>query len=277
MSGILRLPRILVSRAALWTLAMLALVPLYFVVMNSLRTGSDYAARPGSAPANVTLTNLSHLLHDHTFYTWLLNSAILTTASVLLSLGAAICAAHALTYFGLPGSGVVFRIVAALMIVPLILLVVPLFVQFSRLGLIDTYQGAILIYAGVTLPFGIFLLARFFASVPAPLLEAARLDGAGPLRTLLHVIVPLTGPAIVTLAVVNAFFVWNDLLVALIFLQSDSRRPLMVGITTLAGRETQNTPLVMAGVLFALLPIVALYLITQKAFVRGIYGGSLHG
>jgi ABC-type glycerol-3-phosphate transport system permease component len=277
MSAIRRRPRAAAGAGVLWILAGLALVPMYFVVATALRTGADYGARPGGLPGSATLDNLHALLASRTFYTWLANSAILTSGAVALSIVTAIGAAHALTYFGIPGSELVIKFVAALMIVPLILLLVPLFVQFSQLGLIDSYLGAILIYGGVTLPFGIFMFARFFASVPVSLLEAATLDGAGPLRVLLGVIVPLTQPAIVTVAVVNAFFVWNDLLVALVFLQSDDHRPLLVGITTLAGRESTNIPLVMAGLFLSVLVIVALYAATQRAFVRAIYGGSLHG
>jgi ABC-type glycerol-3-phosphate transport system permease component len=265
------------ARTALWLLAGLAIVPIYFAAANSIRGGNDYAADPGGLPGSFTTGNLSSLFTSETFYRWLANSVILTSASVALSLLAAIAAAYALTHLDLPGAGFILRAIAALMIVPVILLVVPLFVQLSRLGLIDTYAGAILIYSGVVLPFSIFLLARFFGAVPEPLLEAAALDGAGALRTLVRIIVPLTRPAIVTLAVVNAFFVWNDLLVALVFLQSDEHRPLMVGITTLAGRETQNVPRVMAAILVSIVPIVCLYVATQRAFVRSLYGGGVHG
>jgi ABC-type glycerol-3-phosphate transport system permease component len=267
----------LAARAALWSLAALTLVPLYFVVATALRPGNDYAADPGGLPGALTLTNFDRLLDGSDFLRWMLNSLLLTGASTLLAVGVAVLAAHALTYFGLPGAGVALRLIASLMVIPPILLVVPLFVQLARLELIDTYLGAILIYAGLALPFAIYMLARFFAGLPPSVLAAARMDGAGPLRILAAVIVPLARPAIATLALVTAFFVWNDLLIALIFLQSDDHRPLMAGLTTLAGRETQNVPIVISGVLLAMVPIAVLFALTQRVAMRGFYSGGARG
>lgn len=262
---------------ALWALAAMTLVPLYFVVATALRPGSEYAENPGGLPSALTLSNFDRLFASSDFGRWLLNSLLLTGASTLLAVGAAILAAHALTYFRLPGARTALRLIASLMVIPPILLVVPLFVQLARLELVDTYLGAILIYAGLALPFAVYMLARFFEGLPPSVLAAARMDGAGPLRILTTVIVPLARPAIATLGLVTAFFVWNDLLIALVFLQSEEHRPLMAGLTTLAGRETQSVPTVIGGVLLAMLPIVALFAVTQRAAVRGFYAGGTRG
>ncbi len=265
------------GRLALWALAALTLVPLYFLVATSIRPGEDYAEDPGGLPGGVTLTNFDRLFELGDFVRWLGNSLLLTGASTALAIAFAILAAHALTYFDLPGSGLLLKLIAALMVIPPILLIVPLFVQFARLDLIDSYLGVIFIYAGLALPFAVYMLARFFRGIPRSVLEAARIDGAGPLRVLGEVIVPLSKPAIATLAVVTAFFVWNDLLIALIFLQSDEHRPLMAGLTTLAGRETESVPVVISGVLLSIVPIVLLYLATQRFMVRGLYAGGSRG
>jgi ABC-type glycerol-3-phosphate transport system permease component len=243
----------------------------------AVRHGDEYARNPGGLPGSLTLDNFRSLLGSETFYRWLGNSVVLTGGSVCVSLVVASLAAHALTALRIPGAGLLLRLIATLMAFPVILLIVPLFVQFSNLGLIDSYVGVITIYAAVLLPFSIFLLARVFATIPQSLLEAARIDGAGPVRLLTLVVLPLARPALVTVAVVNAFFVWNDLLVALVFLQSDEHRPLMVGITTLAGRAAANVPLVMAAVVLSLLPIISLYLVTQRRLSRGLVAGGLRG
>jgi ABC-type glycerol-3-phosphate transport system permease component len=266
-----------VARALLWASCLLVLVPLYFIFSAALRSGGDYAREPGGLPGIVTIDNFRALVEHETFYRWLANSMLLTGVSVAVSLVVSSLAAHALTSFGLPGASLLLRLVATLMAVPLILLIVPLFVEFSALGLIDTYTGAIAIYSTILLPFSIFLLARFFAAVPRPLLEAARVEGAGPVRLLVSVLAPSARSALVAVAVVNSFFIWNDLLIALVFLQSDAHRPLMVGITTLAGRATDQVPLTMAALTLSLLPIVALYAVTQRGLVRGLAGGGLRG
>ena len=263
--------------AALWALAAMTVVPLYFLLVTALRPGGDYSSDPGGLPGELTLSNLDTLLSNESFLRWVGNSALLTGASTVIVLVVAIMAAHALTYVELPGAGILLRAIASLMVIPPILLVVPLFVQFATLDLIDSYLGAILIYSGLALPFAIYMLSQFFKGIPRGILDAARTDGATPLTILPTVVVPLARPAIATLGVVTAFFVWNDLLIALVFLQSDDHRPLMAGLTTLAGRQTQNIPVVMSGVLLSVLPIIALYLATQRFLVRGLYAGSLRG
>lgn len=263
--------------ATIWLLSVMTLVPLYFLVSTALRPADRYAATPGGLPSEATLSNFSALFAAGDFLQWMGNSLLLTASSTVAVLVIASMAAHALTYLDLPGSGVAIRLIASLMIIPPILLVVPLFVQFAEFDLIDSYIGTILIYTGLALPFSIFMLTHFFRSIPRALLDAARIDGAGPLRILPAVVVPVAKPAIVTLAVVTAFFVWNDLLIALIFLQSEEHRPLMAGLARFAERQTRNIPMVMSGVLLSVVPIVALYLTTHKFIVRNLYGGSLRG
>ena len=247
------------------------------MVVNSLRTGLDYSLNPGAIPSEWTLDNLRALLSGNEFYGWLINSIVLTTFSVVISIIIAVTAAYALTLFRFRLSGPSIRLISTLMIIPPILIVVPLFVEFARLGLIDSYVGPVLIYTGLLLPFSIYLLARFIAVVPNALLEAAIVDGAGPIQVLRRIVVPLIRPALLTIAIVNAFFVWNDLLIALIFLQTESLRPLMVGLTTLAGRQTRNVPLVTAGLLLSVIPIVLLYAVFERRLVRGFSEGALGG
>jgi ABC-type glycerol-3-phosphate transport system permease component len=263
--------------AGLWALAMLTLVPLYFLIATTFRPGADYASDPAGLPGELTLSNFDRLFAFGDFVRWLANSLLLTGASTALVLIVAVMAAHALTYFDFRGSGLLLGAVASLMVIPPILLVVPLFVQFAQVDLIDSYLGVIVIYAGLSLPFAVFMLSRFYRALPGSVLEAARIDGAGPLRILWSVVVPISRPAIATLGVVTAFFVWNDLLIALIFLQSEEHRPLMAGLTTLASRETEGVPVVISGVLLSIVPIVVLYLATQRLMLRGLYAGSRGG
>ena len=109
---------------------------------------------------------------------------------------------------------------------PPVVMIVPLFVLYTRLGFVSTYHGTIIIYAGLITPFSVYLLTTFFRTVPRELFESARIDGAGPFVILISVVLPLSLPAIVTLVVVNSLYVWNDLLIAIIFLQDDAKRTL---------------------------------------------------
>jgi ABC-type glycerol-3-phosphate transport system permease component len=161
------------------------------------------------------------------------------------------------------------------MAVPPIVMIVPLFVLYSRIGLISTYQGAILIYAGLITPFSVYLLTTFFRTVPNELFESARMDGAGDFTILTRIVLPLSAPALVTLLVVNSLYVWNDLLIAIIFLQEDAKRTLMAGISVFQGRYNNQVPLTMAGMVIASAPMLILYIAFQKYFIRGLMAGAV--
>jgi ABC-type glycerol-3-phosphate transport system permease component len=154
-------------------------------------------------------------------------------------------------------------------------MIVPLFVLYTRLGMVSTYSGAIVIYAGLITPFSVYLLTTFFRTVPRELFEAAHIDGAGPFTILMRVVLPLSAPALVTLIVVNALFVWNDLLIAIIFLQEDAKRTLMAGISVFQGRYNNQVPLTMAGMVIASAPMFILYVVFQKQFIRGLMAGAI--
>ena len=159
------------------------------------------------------------------------------------------------------------------MVVPPVVLVVPLFLFFVNLGLVNSRLAVVIIYVGLLIPFSIYLLVNFFATIPRSLEEAARIDGAGQLRTLFSVIMPLSAPAIMTVVVVNAVWVWNELLIALVFLQDDNARTLTAGLTFFQGRFISNEPLVMTGALIATVPMLLLYIVGQRFFIRGLTAG----
>ncbi len=123
------------------------------------------------------------------------------------------------------------------------------------------------------MPFAVFFLVNFFRTVPAELLEAAIIDGAGPLRILISVVLPLTWAAMLTVAMVNLIWTWNELLIALVFLQSEEQRTLMAGLTLLQGRYNTNQPLVLAAATLSMIPVAVFYLLSQKSFKRGLTAG----
>ncbi len=159
--------------------------------------------------------------------------------------------------------------------VPPIILVIPLFIFFARPGLVNSFPGVILVFAGLLLPFIAFLFVSFFESLPPALLDAAALNGAGRFAILRQILVPLALPAIVTQLLVNLLYVWNELLVVLIFLQSEDRKTLAASITVFQGRFFRDTPLLMATSLVVAAPKVVAYRVAQRAFARGLIAGSL--
>jgi ABC-type glycerol-3-phosphate transport system permease component len=162
-----------------------------------------------------------------------------------------------------------------LMVIPPAVLILPLFVLMVNIGLINTLSSVIIIYSGLLIPFSVYLLVSFFRSLPPELFDAASIDGCSNFDTFWRITLPLSTPALVTLVVVNALFVWNELFIALVFLQDETVKTLMPGLTLFKGHFTVNEPLIMAGTLIATIPMILLYLFGQRLFVEGLTAGAV--
>jgi ABC-type glycerol-3-phosphate transport system permease component len=254
-----------------------ALVPLYFMLANGFKTNEEYISNPYGIPKDGVVSTFTDALHGGDLYRWLLNSFIFTAASVTLSTAIAALAAYPISLMRWRPGPWILSVLIALMVLPPIVLVVPLFQMMVDLGQLNTYRGVIVIYTGLMLPFSTFLLASFFRTVPRDLIEASRLDGAGHLRTLRSIVLPVSLPALVTVATVQALWVWNEVLIAVVFLQRDDLRTLMVGVTIFRSRYHLDIPLVMAGMVWATIPMVLLYLAGQRFFIRGLTAGAVKG
>jgi len=154
-------------------------------------------------------------------------------------------------------------------------IIIPLFVLFAEIKLINNYIGLILIYSGLVLPFSIYLLTSFFKSIPDSLIETAQIDGCSILGIIFKVVVPISTAPIITLVIVNSLYVWSEFIFALVFLQSDKMKTLMVGISIFQSRFNINVPVIMAGMMLAIIPMVILYIVGQQFFIRGVVGGAL--
>jgi ABC-type glycerol-3-phosphate transport system permease component len=254
---------------------LIALAPTVFMILTSLKTPEEYTFNKVSLPEHPVLDHFHTVLFDSGFLGWMVNSGILVIGAVALSTVVSCLGAYAIARMKFPGRGILFAVSTALMAVPPVVMIVPLFVLYTQLSLISTYQGAIVIYAGLITPFSVYLLTSFFRGLPHELFESARIDGAGDLLILWKIVLPLSLPPLLTLVVVNALYVWNDLLIAIIFLQDDAKRTLMAGISVFQGRYGDQIPLTMAGMAFASAPMVILYVAFQRYFIQGLMAGSI--
>ena len=164
------------------------------------------------------VANFLTVFRGRRFLLWFLNSIILTSGSVAASLVIALFAAFAFAKMRFRGRDAILSVILTLMIVPPVVMVIPLFKIMIALHILNTYPSVILIYAGLTLPFSIYMLASFFRTIPGAIIDSARMDGCRDIRVLRSIAVPLSGPAVVTIILVNALWVWNELLIAVIFL-----------------------------------------------------------
>jgi ABC-type glycerol-3-phosphate transport system permease component len=264
-------------QAVLLLVTIIAFVPAAFMIMTSLKGNDQYVVDKLGPPVPWVLDNYKEVFTEHPFFLWMGNSAVLSIGSVIVSTVVSALGAYAIARMQFRGREFFLGLSTSLMAVPPVVMVVPLFVMFAQIDLLGTYHGVILIYAGLLTPFSVYLLVTFFRTIPTDLIEAALIDGASPLGVLIRIILPLSGPPLVTLFVVNLLYVWNDLLIALLFLPSEGLRTLMVGISVFQGRYLQNIPLSMAGMALASLPMLIIYITFQRYFIRGLVAGALKG
>jgi ABC-type glycerol-3-phosphate transport system permease component len=266
----------ILARQGLVILAtIISLFPVYFMAVSSFKTKSEYINNKWGLPSSLFLANFSTALAGEKFFIRFANSTILTALSVGVSLVIACLAAYAFARMDFPGKKTLFNLVLSLMVVPPVVMVVPLFVSMVRWGLVNTYQGTSIIYIGLLLPFSVYMMTNFFRTIPREIIEASRIDGCTNLGVFWRIMMPLSAPAVITLVVVNALWVWNELLIALIFMQKDSMKTLMVGIAAMRSRNYVDIPATMAGLLIATIPIVIVYLFGQRYFIRGLTGGAV--
>ena len=264
-------------QAVLFAMAVLTLYPVWFMLSTAFKSQGQYLDSPYGLPWPLSLSNFGDAVQGGTFLLWLKNSAILTLGAVIVSTGAAALAAFALARMHWLGRNVFFAVSTALMVVPPVVMLMPLFIFFTNLNLVSTYQGVVLIYAGLTLPFSVYMLTNFFRAIPNELLESAVTDGARHASILFRIVLPLSAPALVTLVVVNGLWVWNELLIALVFLPSDNLKTLMVGVTVFQSKYNLDVPVTMAGMLLASVPMFLVYLFGQRFFIRGLTAGAVKG
>jgi len=264
-----------IRQALVIAATLLSLFPVYFMIVSAFKTRFEYIEDKWGLPQSLNLANFTTAFAGEKFFIRFANSAILTLGAVLISLLVSCLAAYAFARLEFRGKRTLFNIILSLMVVPPVVMIVPLFVSMVRWKLVNTYHGTILIYTGLLLPFSIYLMTNFFRTIPREIIEAARMDGCSSLGIFWSIMMPLSAPAIITLIVVNALWVWNELLIALVFMQKDELKTLMVGIAALRSRNYVDIPATMAGLLIATIPIVIVYMFGQRYFIRGLTGGAV--
>jgi ABC-type glycerol-3-phosphate transport system permease component len=264
----------LLKQALLIAMSVIALYPLYYMVITAFKTREEYLNSQFMPPFHPTLENVLEALSRGDLVTWTLNSVIVTVSSVLIATAVSVLAAYALARMDFYGRDAFLNGAVSLMVVPPVVLIVPLFLLMVEVGLINTLPSVIIVYTGLTIPISVYLLTNFFRALPYEIEEAARIDGCTTIGILWRIVLPLSAPALLTCVVVNALYVWNELLVALVFLQSNESRTLVAGLTLFKGQFSVNEPLVMSGALIATVPMLLLYLFGQRFFIRGLVAGS---
>ena len=253
-----------------------ALAPGYLMITGALKTQEQFLEQPWALPNPASLNGFKAAWGDQ-LPIWFANTLIVTTLSALGVTVLSALAAWGFAHWPFRGRETWLGLVVSLMVVPPVVLLIPLFQFAAKLDWISTFRIVILVYIGLMLPFSIYLLANFFRSIPPSLTEAAQIDGASSWLIFRRIVIPLSGPPLATRAVVNVLCAWIELLLALVLLQDDSKKTLMVGITGFQSRYSLDIPTVLAGMTLVTLPLVVAYLFFQRYFIAGLTAGSTKG
>jgi multiple sugar transport system permease protein len=249
-------------------LSVVMLAPLIWMVLLSISTQAETRRFPPGLPGGVHWQNYLDAWHEGPFGHWLLNSTIVSVTCVVGNLVFCALAGYAFARIPFFGSRVLFIGVLATLMVPFQIVMLPTLIVVRDLHLTDTL-GA-LIAPNLATPFGVFLMRQFFTTVPRELEEAARIDGAGRLRTLVSIMLPLMGPTLATLSVLTFLNVWNDFLWPLIAIQSPGNMTIQMGLQNFQGSHLTNWPELMAATVTSQIPVLVLFVLAQRFFVRSI-------
>jgi ABC-type glycerol-3-phosphate transport system permease component len=259
----------------LFTVSLVSTIPLLWVWLSAFRTSADIADNPLGLPIPPHPENLVKAWEVGRIGLYALNSLEVAVGTVIVVLVCSVLAGYALTCLDLPASDAVFVFLLLGLMVPTWALIMPLYYQLRDLSLINSLLGVILVQSALGLPFGVFMMRSFFRSFSREILDAAKIDGAGQLRTVLSIVTPLAGPAIKALAVFQFMWAWNELVVPLFFLQEEDLRTIPLGLTFLQGRFTSDTAVIAAGACVASLPVLVVYLLLSRQFIRGLTAGAV--
>ncbi|WP_435612524.1 carbohydrate ABC transporter permease [Streptomyces sp. bgisy159] len=265
-------------RAFLIVVALFWLLPTVSLLVSSLRApeeiGADGWWKVFSEPSQLTFDSYQKLLDNGDITDSLVNTVMITVPATLLVVVIGSLAGYAFAWMEFPGRDWWFLLVVGLLVVPVQVALIPIAELFGNLGLFGSILGVVLFHTGFGLPFAVFLLRNFFAEIPRELLEAARLDGAGELRLFARVVMPLAGPAVASLAIFQFLWVWNDMLVALVFTNADSQ-PITVALQTQVRQFGNNVDILAPGAFISMVVPLAVFFAFQRQFVSGVMAGAV--
>lgn len=252
--------------------ALLFIIPTYLLINIAFRPVTDLspAFTPTTQP---TADNLVRAWDESGLGSAILHSTILTTVSCLGILVFATMAAYPLARSTARLSNVTFYLFLGGLLLPFQVAMLPLYQTMKDLGLLGSLWSLIILYCGAQMPFSIFLVTTFLRSLPLEYEEAARIDGAGDIRAFVYIVVPLLRPVLGTLVILNAVGIWNDFLVPLMYLIGSDQLTIPIAVFSFVGQYTTQWPVVFAGLIISMLPILVLYLIFQRFVIQGFAGG----
>ena len=256
--------------------AAVAIYPIIFMGLSSFRTSFEYLANPIGWPTGFSyVDNFIAVYYRFNLPRLFLNTVTYILMASAITLGVAVPASFTFAKMRFPARDGLRAAMIATLIMPPVTFLVPSYVMFANLGIIDTSLPVVLLWSATAVPGSIFLLSALMRGIPSEILEAARLDGAGYLETLLRIALPLSLPGIITVMIFNVTTWWNDLLIPLVFIGQEEKTTLTAAAATIGSRFNMDFPLVLCGLFLASVPPVIAYIALQRYIRRGLVVGAV--
>jgi ABC-type glycerol-3-phosphate transport system permease component len=256
-------------------LAAVTLYPLAFMIINTFRTNVEYMKSPLGFPASPYLKNYVNMIRSYNVFQHLGNSAVCAVGSVLVILLFSSMSAYVFAKTPFRGSKAVFLVYVSLMMMSPMVLLIPFYTTIAKLRLTNSYLGLIIAYSVMSIPYTTYFLKVCFSAVPEELIQAAKIDGAGYVRIYSSIMVPLGKTTMLTLALLNFVWNWNELIYGLVIMQDEAMRTMPAAVATIVGRFTTNMPLLLTGLLITTLPVLICFVVFQKYLIQGMMVGAI--
>ncbi|CAA9569786.1 MAG: N-acetyl-D-glucosamine ABC transporter, permease protein 2 [uncultured Thermomicrobiales bacterium] len=265
------------NHVILMLLVLFAMGPVVVLLFNSFKTQAEIGRNPLGIPTDIVFSNFPEAWDVGNFSTTLRNSGELVVVTVIGVLVLGGMAAYSLAKMNLPGANILTLYLLVGSALPIQLFLVPLFFLWQRLGLVNNILGLSLIYIAINSPLAVFLLRSYMVQLPSDFEDAARVDGAGEWRIFVQIVVPLAWPGFLTVGLVVALSVWNEFLLATVFLTDQDKFTVVTSYFNFTTRFSRDWGLTSAGAIMMILPIVILFLALQRRFIEGLTSGGLKG
>lgn len=254
--------------------AISTIYPILFMIISSFKDKFEYMQNMFGMPKGINMNNFKAIFQSFDIPRLLFNSFFVTTIAVVIGLIVNSLAAFSLTKLNYKGRDGIFRTFMFVLLVPGQALMMPVYIIISKMHLINSYLGVILIYVSTSIAFSTYLLVQNCRDIPDEIIEAAKIDGAGYPKVYLTIILPMLKPTLSTLAILNFLSYWNEVVYSRLILQKEEFHTMTLGLMTLSGKYGTNMPLLMSGLIINVIPALMIFLIFNKYLSKGIAMGS---
>ena len=271
--------RILRVMGLLVFIAMVAF-PFYWMIVSSFRSLAEILMRPANLGLDIRKIDFHayyEVLFEHGFLRYISNSVYVSIVTVVLSVTLATIGGYAVTRLRFRGREFMSYSILLIYMFPAIVMVIPLYVMFSRMGLRDSINLLILVYLAQTLPVALYMLRSYFQTLPIEMEHAGMIDGCTRLGVIWRIVIPLSAPALASVALYTFMIAWNEFLFAFMFLDTPEKFTLSRGVVQLAGSVHLSKQLVMAASVMVTIPVLALFILLERHLVRGLTAGAMKG